>query len=60
MNGVEPYAYLHDLFIKLANSHLAKDIGALTPWAYAPTAITSQARSSDWDPAYGLHQGQRL
>jgi transposase len=42
MNSVEPYAYLHDLFIKLANGHLAKDIDALMPWAYAPTAITSQ------------------
>jgi transposase len=29
-------------FIKLANGHLAKDIDALMPWAYAPTAITSQ------------------
>ena len=42
MNSVEPYAYLHDLFIKLANGHLAKDIDALMPWAYAPTAITSE------------------
>jgi transposase len=42
MSGVEPYAYLHDLFIKLANGHLANDIDALMPWAYAPTAITSQ------------------
>jgi transposase len=35
MNGVEPYAYLRDLFISLANGHLAKDIEALMPWAYA-------------------------
>jgi transposase len=42
MNSVEPYAYLHDLFIKLANGHLAKDIDALMPWAYAPTDITSE------------------
>lgn len=34
MNGVEPYAYLRDLFISLANGHLAKDIDALMPWAY--------------------------
>lgn len=34
MNGVEPYAYLHDLFTKLANVHLARDIDALMPWAY--------------------------
>jgi len=34
MNGVEPYAYLRDLFIRLANGHLAKDIDALMPWAY--------------------------
>ncbi len=25
MNGVEPYAYLCDLFTRLANGHLAKD-----------------------------------
>ena len=42
MNSVEPYAYLHDLFIKLADGHLAKDIDALMPWAYAQTAITSE------------------
>jgi len=42
MNSVEPYAYLHDIFIKLANGHLAKDIDALMPWAYAQTAITSE------------------
>jgi transposase len=33
MNGVEPYAYLRDLFIRLANGHLDKDINALMPWA---------------------------
>jgi hypothetical protein len=37
MNGVEPYAYLHDLYTKLANGHLEKDIDALMPWAYAAT-----------------------
>ena len=42
MKSVEPYAYLHDLCIKLANGHLAKDIDALMPWAYAKTAITSE------------------
>jgi transposase len=42
MNGVEPYAHLHDLFIKLANCHLAKDIDALMPRAYAQTALTSE------------------
>lgn len=35
MNGVEPYAYLCDLFTKLANGHLEKDIEALMPWDYA-------------------------
>ena len=35
LNGVEPYAYLLDLFTKLANGHLDKDIDALMPWAYA-------------------------
>ena len=35
MNGAEPYAYLRDLFTKLANGHLASDIDALMPWAYA-------------------------
>ena len=42
MNGVEPYAYLRDLFIRLANSHLAKDIDALMPWAYAQRTSASQ------------------
>ncbi|MDA0961518.1 MAG: IS66 family transposase [Proteobacteria bacterium] len=38
MNGVEPYAYLRDLFTKLANGHLDKDICDLMPWAYpSPT-----------------------
>lgn len=35
MNAVEPYAYLLDLFTRLANCHLEKDIDALMPWAYA-------------------------
>jgi transposase len=38
MNGVDPYAYLRDLFTKLANGHLARDIDALMPWAYAHQA----------------------
>jgi transposase len=38
MNGVEPYAYLRDLFTNLANGHLARDIDALMPWAYAQQA----------------------
>ena len=42
MNGVEPYAYLRDLFTRLANGHLAKDIDALMPWAYARQTIASQ------------------
>ena len=33
LNGVEPYAYLRDLFIKLANGHFACDIDAIMPWA---------------------------
>ncbi len=38
MNGVEPYAYLRDLFTKLANGHLEKDIDDLMPWSYpSPT-----------------------
>jgi transposase len=35
MNGVDPCAYLRDLFTSLANGHLARDIDALMPWAYA-------------------------
>lgn len=35
MNGVEPYAYLRDLFTRLASGHLDKDIDALMPWACA-------------------------
>ncbi|ABL71386.1 hypothetical protein PDE01_40880 [Paracoccus denitrificans] len=42
MNGVEPYAYLRDLFTKLANGHLDKDIDALMPWAYAAAPHSSQ------------------
>ena len=42
MNRVEPYAYLRDLFISLANGHLAKDIDALMPWAYAQGISASQ------------------
>ncbi len=42
MNGVEPYAYLWDLFTRLANGHLVKDIDALMPWAYAARIKASQ------------------
>ena len=35
MNGIEPYAYLRELFISIANGHPAKEIDALMPWAYA-------------------------
>jgi hypothetical protein len=38
MNGVEPYAYLRDLFTKLANGHLDRNIDELMPWAYAQQA----------------------
>ncbi|WP_145112111.1 transposase domain-containing protein, partial [Cereibacter sediminicola] len=34
------YAYLLDLFTRLANGHLDKDIDALMPWAYIPAANT--------------------
>ena len=42
MNGVEPYAYMKDLFTKLANGHLDKDIDDLMPWAYAQPTVTSE------------------
>jgi transposase len=42
MNGVEPYAYLRDLFISIANGHPAKDIDALMPWAYSQRIISSE------------------
>ncbi|EEW56565.1 transposase IS66 [Ruegeria sp. TrichCH4B] len=42
MNGVEPYAYLRDLFTRLAEGHLDKDIDALMPWAYAAAPQPSQ------------------
>lgn len=42
MNGVESYAYLRDLFISLANGHLAKNIDALMPSACAKQTIVSQ------------------
>ena len=31
---IEPFAYLRDLFTKLANGHLEKDIDDLMPWTY--------------------------
>jgi transposase len=31
LNGVEPYAYLRDLFTRLTNGHLARDIDDLMP-----------------------------
>jgi transposase len=42
MNGVEPYAYLRDLFISIAHGHPAKDIDALMPWAYRQRVISSE------------------
>ncbi len=42
MNGVEPYAYLRDLFTRLTNGLLDKDIYAFMPWAYAAAPIPSQ------------------
>jgi len=48
MNGVEPYAYLRDLFTRLANGHLDKDIDTLMPWAYAaaPHPLTMSSSGS--------------
>jgi len=40
--GVEPCAYLRDLFIRLANGHLDKDIDALMPWASIAASRPSQ------------------
>jgi transposase len=42
MNGVEPYAYLRDLFTKLANGHLNTNINDLIPWDYAAATPHSQ------------------
>lgn len=42
MNGVEPYAYLRDLFARLAQGHLDKDIDALMPWETASSATPSR------------------
>lgn len=42
MNGIDPCAYLTDLFTKLANGHLKKDIDDLMPWAYAQQNTTSE------------------
>ena len=46
MNGVEPYAYLRDLFTRLASGHLDKDIDALMPWAYAAASQSLTMSSS--------------
>ena len=48
LNNVNPYDYLLDLYTKLANGHLKKDIDALMPWAYA--AETSSQTSSSETP----------
>ena len=48
LNNVNPYDYLLDLYTKLANGHLKKDIDALMPWAYA--AETSSQTSSSGTP----------
>lgn len=42
MNGVEPCACLNDLFTRLANRHLARDIDALMPCACGREAEGSQ------------------
>jgi transposase len=42
LNGVDPYAYLRDLFTKLAAGHLDKDIDTLMPWAYAGASEPSK------------------
>ena len=41
INGVEPYAYLVDLFTKLADGHLDRDIDALMPWDARSEVIRS-------------------
>ncbi|MGA0543616.1 IS66 family transposase [Neotabrizicola sp. VNH66] len=46
MNGVEPYAYLRDLFTSIAKGHPAKDIDALMPWAHALHATPDEMSSS--------------
>jgi transposase len=42
MNSVEPYAYLRDLFTRLANGHLEKDIDDLMPWVRLQPTKASQ------------------
>ena len=49
MNGVAPYAYLRDLFTKLADGHLDKDIDVLMPWANA-AALHPLKMSSSGSP----------
>lgn len=48
LHAVNPYDYLLDLYTKLANGHLDKDIDALMPWAYA--AQKSSHMSSPGSP----------
>jgi len=47
MNGIEPYSYLRDLFTRLANGHLARDIDDLMPWAYAQCADRAPSAHKD-------------
>ena len=35
LNGVDPYEYLADALTRIVNGHLASEIDALLPWAYA-------------------------
>ncbi len=38
MCGVEPFAYLRDILIRITNGHSIKRIDELTPWHYRPAA----------------------
>ena len=48
---LQPYAYLRDLFTKLANGHLARDIDALMPWAQSPHVRQYSPRSASFSAA---------
>jgi transposase len=59
MNGVEPYAYLRDLFTKLANGHLARDIDALMPWAYVRVRGGAAYHGGVESPQFSSEKGIR-
>jgi transposase len=41
LNGVEPYAYLSDVFRRMVNGHPASRLDELLPWNWKPAAVNA-------------------